>query len=92
MFYNIFNIEKAFNAREGLSRKDDDFFIPEKFAEPVAEGRFEGAVFSDLDRRLDEYYEVRGWDQRTGLQTWEKLIELELDSVAQELKKVNAIK
>ncbi len=88
----IFNVEKAFNAREGLSRKDDDFSAPEKFAEPIEEGRFEGAVFSDLDKRLDEYYEVRGWDQKTGMPTWEKLIELELGHVAQELKKANAIR
>ncbi len=80
------------HAREGLNRKDDDFSAPEKFAEPIAEGPFEGAVFSDLDKRLDEYYKMRGWDQKTGLPTWEKLIELDLSHVAQELKKVNALR
>lgn len=88
----IFNIEKAFNAREGLTRKDDDFSVPEKFAEPIPEGRYKGTVFSDLSQRLDEYYRARGWDQTTALQTMAKLKELELDEVAQELTKINAIK
>jgi aldehyde:ferredoxin oxidoreductase len=88
----IFNVEKAFNAREGLTRKEDDFSAPEKFAEPVPEGPYKGAIFSDLNDRLDEYYRSRGWDEKTSLQTTAKLKELELDDVAQELKKVNAIK
>jgi len=88
----IFNIQKTFNAREGLGRKDDDFSVPEKFAEPIAEGRYKGAVFPDLDQRLDEYYRARGWDQKTGFQTRAKLKELGLDHVAQELEKVNAIR
>lgn len=88
----VFNLEKAFNTREGLTRKDDNFSVPEKWLEPIPEGRFKGAVFSDLDLRLDEYYRARGWDEKTGLQTRAKLKELELDHVAQELEKMDALK
>jgi aldehyde:ferredoxin oxidoreductase len=34
---------------------------------------------------LDEYYEIRGWDKKTGLPTREKLFELGLTEVANEL-------
>ena len=34
---------------------------------------------------LDEYYEVRGWDKRTGIPTKKKLGELGLGDVAEEL-------
>lgn len=89
----IFNIEKAFNSREGLTRKDDNFSVPEKFTvEPVGEGPHKGEVLRDLDRRLDDYYKARGWDAETGLQTRAKLEELGLDQVVQQLEKMNFIK
>ena len=89
----IFNIQKAFNSREGLTRKDDNFSIPEKFtAEPVTEGHYQGDVLFELDQMLDDYYNARGWDAETGLQTRAKLKELGLDHIIPELEKVNAIK
>jgi aldehyde:ferredoxin oxidoreductase len=39
----------------------------------------------DLDPLLDAYYEFRGWDRQTGIPTREKLRELELDFVIDEL-------
>ena len=38
-----------------------------------------------VERLLNEYYELRGWDLATGIPTKEKLIELGLDDVAAEL-------
>ncbi len=88
----IYNIQKAFNSRQGLTREDDNFSNPEKFTqEPLREGSCEGSVF-ERDMMLDEYYETREWDQQTGLQTKKKLHELELDYVAEELEKTGAIK
>ena len=88
----IFNMEKAFNSREGLTRKDDNFSVPEKFTkEPVAEGPYKGDVLN-LELLLDEYYRARGWDPETGLQTRAKLEELGLDHIILELEKANAVK
>ena len=33
----------------------------------------------------DEYYEIRGWDKETGIPTREKLVELGLEDVAEEV-------
>jgi aldehyde:ferredoxin oxidoreductase len=71
-----YNIEKAFNVREGFGRKDD--FLPERFIkEPVPDGPSKGQVF-EMDVLLDDYYQARGWDVETGNPTQEKLDELGL--------------
>jgi len=88
----IFNVLKAFNSREGLTRKDDYGSVPEKFTkEPVSGGPYNGEVL-DLDTLLDEYYEARGWDLQTGLQVKEKLKELGLEHIIKELDKIGAVK
>jgi len=87
----IFNVEKAFNTREGLTRKDDNWSVPEKFnKEPLKEGPCKGSVF-ELDQMLDEYYERRGWDVKTGLQTKAKLEELGLKDIADELERMGKL-
>jgi len=88
----IYNVQKAFNSREGLRRKDDYFPVHQRIAaEPVADGPYQGEVLN-LDPLLDDYYEARGWDKETGLQTVAKLKELDLDFIIPELKKVDAVK
>ncbi len=88
----IYNVQKAFNSREGLTRKDDYFPAYQRIAlEPVADGPYQGDVLN-LDPLLDDYYEARGWDKETGLQTVAKLEELGLDYLIPELKKAGAIK
>jgi len=80
----IYNVEKAFNSRLGLGRADDNFSVPDKFLkEPLKSGAFKGQTFP-LDEMLDEYYQERGWG-KDGLQTREKLMELDLGEVAGEL-------
>jgi aldehyde:ferredoxin oxidoreductase len=73
----IVNLERLFNAREGIGRKDDT--LPARFLrEPLnAEGPSHGAVL-ELEPMLDEYYRARGWDEATGLPRPEKLRELGL--------------
>ena len=87
----IFNLQKAFNAREGLTREDDNFSVPTKFLhEPVRDGPCRGSVL-ERDLLLDDYYEAREWDVGTGLQTREKLVGLGLGHVAEELNRWNAL-
>lgn len=72
----IVNLERMYNARLGLGRADD--VLPRRFNEPLAEGASAGETF-ELERMLDSYYRVRGWDVRTGNPTPEKLRELGLE-------------
>ena len=60
----VATLERLFNARAGFSMEDDD--LPLRFkTEPVVIGGRERIV-SDADRKrmLDDYYYIRGWDQR----------------------------
>ena len=86
----IYNVEKAFNARLGLNREDDNFSVPDKFLkEPLKDGAFKGQTFP-LDEMLDEYYQARGWSDN-GLQTRKKLLELGLEEIAQELSALGLV-
>ena len=60
--------------------------------EPCPEGPHKGKVAADMfETVLDEYYEWRGWDKRTGLQTRSKLEELGLEDVAEVLASEKAL-
>ena len=73
----IINVERAFNVREGIRRKDDT--LPRRFREePLTEGASKGTVF-ELEPMIDEYYGERGWDLETGIPTAETLRRLGLD-------------
>lgn len=88
----IHNVEKAINARIGMTRKHDR--PPERFfREPIKSGPGRGDVLEEekFEKMLDEYYELRGWDVKTGLPTRAKLEELELKEVADELKRYGMI-
>ena len=88
----ILNLFKAYNVREGLTRVDDNF--PSRlFHEALENGTSEGPVLSSdyMDELLDAYYELRGWNKKTGVPTREKLEELGLESVANELIKYERI-
>ncbi len=74
----ICNLERAFNIREGLSRKDDT--LPYRVLhEPIPSGPSRGMYCppAELNAMLDEYYRLRGWS-RDGIPTAEKLRELDL--------------
>ncbi len=79
----IFNLARAFNVREGVSRKDDT--LPKRLLEdPLPDGPAAGLTV-DLEPLLDAYYGYRGWDKQTGIPTPEKLRELGLDFVIDKL-------
>jgi aldehyde:ferredoxin oxidoreductase len=73
----IVNLNRLFNARFGVTRKDD--CLPDRLTKEKAPlGPSAGEVV-ELDQMLDEYYSVRGWDQITGLPLKETLKRLELE-------------
>ncbi|MEM3601204.1 MAG: aldehyde ferredoxin oxidoreductase family protein [Candidatus Bathyarchaeia archaeon] len=78
----IFNLEKAFIAREGFDAKFDT--MPERIIkEPVPREPSKGQIF-ELDVLLKDYYKARGWNEK-GVPTKEKLEELGLAEVAKQL-------
>jgi len=80
----VYNLARAFNVREGLTRADDT--LPKRLLEePLPEGPAEGHKVEKLDQMLDAYYEFRGWDKKTGKPTTERLKELELDYVVDKM-------
>ncbi|HDZ89330.1 MAG: aldehyde ferredoxin oxidoreductase family protein [Deltaproteobacteria bacterium] len=82
----INNLAHAFNVREGFTREDDT--LPERLlTEPLKGGASKGHFVSrdELNQMLDEYYEARGWDVKTGAPSREKLEELGLGYVADQM-------
>lgn len=90
----VFNVEKAFNTREGASRKDDT--IPKRFfEEPLLGGGPSGGAVVDserFERILNEYYEARGWRVETGLPRPSKLKSLGLEEIGEDLSRLKMVK
>jgi len=73
----IFNLGRLFNVREGVNRIQD--VLPNRFSERLQEGGSAGESITkeDLDRMLDEYYDLRGWSTE-GIPKEETLLRLGL--------------
>jgi len=85
----IVNVERAFNVKEGITRKDDN--LPERFTkEPMPSGPSKGHV-CNLEPMLDDYYKLRGWDVKTGIPTRENLEKLGLKDIADELERLGKL-
>jgi aldehyde:ferredoxin oxidoreductase len=71
----IICLERCFNVRDGLTRKDDS--LPVRMtSEPLKNaGPSTGQVVKDLDTLLDEYYDVLGYT-REGVPTLERMKDL----------------
>jgi aldehyde:ferredoxin oxidoreductase len=75
----ILTLEKCFNVRLGLTRKDD--VLPWRVVnDPTPEGKVAGMRNSqeELEQMKDEYYRLHNWDLRSGSPTQEVLKELDL--------------
>ncbi|MEK7847494.1 MAG: aldehyde ferredoxin oxidoreductase C-terminal domain-containing protein, partial [Chloroflexota bacterium] len=80
------NLGKLLNVRAGFGREDDR--PPAAWFQPLKKGDQEQYLTDyfktarltpqDIDKLLDDYYEARGWDKKTGNPTPQKLRELEL--------------
>ena len=76
------NLKRAINNKLGVTRKDDH--IPDIARKALNEGGTAG-IEPDMDLMLKEFYAVSNWDWETGKPKKEKLMELGLDFVAQDL-------
>ncbi len=84
----VSNLQRCFNVREGIRRKDD--MIPERLKQLPAFGPFSDrpeTQIQDYDAMLDEYYLERGWETETGIPTSDKLSELRLDGITGKVMK-----
>lgn len=84
------NMLRAFNAREGIDRKQDK--LPEKFFKKALKGGMSDGWKVDRDEfetALDSYFELAEWDIETGVPTEAKLKQLGLGWVADQLSDVN---
>jgi aldehyde:ferredoxin oxidoreductase len=90
----IVNLQRMFNVREGISRKDDNQprrLLEEKSPSP---GRAYGHVVY-LKAMLDDYYQLRGWDTTTGIPSDSKLSRLSLQytiPIAKKMRKESIAK
>lgn len=84
----ICNLERAIVVRDGRSRETDT--IPEFFFKvPIPDGPQQGKKLdrNKFEKMKDEYYTLRGWDPKTGLQKRGTLEELGMRDVADVLEK-----
>jgi aldehyde:ferredoxin oxidoreductase len=81
----IYNLERAFNCREGITRKDDG--LPFRVRRvPIPQGPSKGMYSPEpeFNAMLDEYYRLRGWTGN-GVPSREKLQALDLAEVIRDL-------
>jgi aldehyde:ferredoxin oxidoreductase len=85
----IFNVMRAYNVREGMRREHDDW--PQRFYDqPLIRGDETHTLSKEkVDQSLNRYYELREWDAKTGVPTQEKLRELQLHDVADDMMKLD---
>ena len=88
----IWNVERAFLVREGITRKDDNVF-GKALNEPIPSGPYQGFAHDPekWDELLDEYYDLNGWDRKTGIPTRARLEALGLKDVADELEEMGKL-
>jgi aldehyde:ferredoxin oxidoreductase len=87
----VVNLERSFNIREGFSR-DDDRVPMRMMDEPVPALGYGAIREEDMEKMIDDYYTARGWDRETGIPTLQKLEELGLVEVIEDLKRTRVIK
>jgi aldehyde:ferredoxin oxidoreductase len=82
----IWNLDRAFNVRDGFDRRHDS--LPQRFqSEPLHTRKApgEGEMVRTLDKFLDEYYKLREWTE-TGIPSRKKLLELGLGYVIKDIE------
>jgi aldehyde:ferredoxin oxidoreductase len=80
------NMMRAFNAREGFTREADR--LPKKMYQALKGGASDGISLTEdeIETAKDLYYQEAGWDPATGNPTREKLGELGLGWIADQME------
>jgi aldehyde:ferredoxin oxidoreductase len=78
------NLKRVINCRLGLNAQNDQ--LPKALLLPYTDNPASVGQFTpDFNGMLQAYYEVRGWDPATGFPTTEKLKELGLDWLVEDI-------
>jgi aldehyde:ferredoxin oxidoreductase len=88
----IYRLQMAYNAREGLRR--ENFKLRPRFTkDAMTKGPLKGKVFDEeiIEKMLDQYFELRGFDPKTALPTEKGLVEVGLEDVAEDFKKLKLL-
>jgi len=88
------NLEKAFNLIHTNFDRKDDMPDERELNEPIPAGNLKGWKIDKekLNKMLDEYYELHGWDKETSFPTEKTLLESGLEDVIKDLKKIGKLK
>ena len=76
-------LARAFNAREGFTAKDD--YLPDRFYHKFRSGPLKGVAHNrkQFKDALRTYYDMAGWDRKTGAPTDATLYDLDLGWVVE---------
>ena len=76
-------LARVFLTREGMGRKDD--MLPDRMFEPLETGSLTGEKLDreQFEKALDYYYEMMGWDVKTGIPREAKLHHLNIADLSQ---------
>ena len=79
------------SSREGLTAADD--WLPKRFFSPRPRGALTDQALDeeDLTNAIRTFYSMMGWDHETGVPTVERLAELGIGWVADELSTLAAV-
>lgn len=92
----LITLMRAFNARNGLTAKDDT--LPDRFTkEPImvnvpkelqqfSKGKSKIKKVANVEKDVGDYYKAAGYDSKTGLPSEKRFKELGLGEVAEDLK------
>ncbi len=80
------NLARAFNIREGFTRKDDT--LPERLFQPLENGALAGVAIprTEFEQTMTDLYRQKGWNPETGAPTRERLRDLGIEWVAELLE------
>jgi aldehyde:ferredoxin oxidoreductase len=97
----VFNLERAIMVREGRTRKEDtlhESYFRQTESKPggrqerqtspnLSTDRTTPVPLQEFEEAKEEYYRIRGWDERTGIPTREKLADLGIEDIGVELNR-----
>jgi len=81
----VATMSRAYNLREGLTAADDT--LPKRFFSPTPRGGLKDTPIDSaaFDQAVHTFYQLMGWDVDTGIPTAEKLMDLGVGWVGDEL-------
>lgn len=81
----VATMSRAYNMREGLTAADDT--LPKRFFSPTPRGALSSTALDpeSFGDAVHGFYRMMGWDSETGVPTNDKLVELGIDWVEEEI-------